>query len=253
MTLHHPVLRGAINSSELVASESGRVDGMFVDPRPPGLRVALIHGRALLGEALLTCLQTADPDTQYALYNCISTWCNMRNLNNESIVLFSSDDRQSALEMDEAINSLKTAKSDGSIKAYIVVSGDEEPDSVIRNIDAGADGYISTSMHLRAVVQVIHLIHAGGVFIPASSLHTLAARRVTETSPPSSDDLVLSPRQMLVAKALRKGTPNKLIAYDLNMCESTVKVHVRHIMKKLKARNRTQVAYLTNAMFVDED
>ncbi|MGU3537814.1 LuxR C-terminal-related transcriptional regulator, partial [Methylobacterium sp. A54F] len=54
-------------------------------------------------------------------------------------------------------------------------------------------------------------------------------------------------------RALRKGTPNKIIAYELNMCESTVKVHVRNIMKKLKAKNRTEVAYLTNRYFGMED
>ncbi len=39
-----------------------------------------------------------------------------------------------------------------------------------------------------------------------------------------------------------------MIAYDLNMCEGTVKVHIRSIMKKLNARNRTQVAYIANQM-----
>ena len=44
---------------------------------------------------------------------------------------------------------------------------------------------------------------------------------------------------------------NKLIAYELDMCESTVKVHIRNIMKKLKATNRTEVAYLTRDLFED--
>ena len=55
-------------------------------------------------------------------------------------------------------------------------------------------------------------------------------------------------RQLAVIEALRKGKANKIIAYELNMRESTVKVHVRNIMKKLKARNRTEVAYLANSM-----
>jgi DNA-binding NarL/FixJ family response regulator len=55
-------------------------------------------------------------------------------------------------------------------------------------------------------------------------------------------------RQLAVIAALRKGKANKIIAYELNMRESTVKVHVRNIMKKLKARNRTEVAYLANTM-----
>ncbi len=56
-----------------------------------------------------------------------------------------------------------------------------------------------------------------------------------------------SQRQIL--DCLRRGMANKLIAYELNMCESTVKVHIRNIMKKLKATNRTQVVYLTNGLF----
>jgi DNA-binding NarL/FixJ family response regulator len=56
-----------------------------------------------------------------------------------------------------------------------------------------------------------------------------------------------------VVEALRMGKANKTIAYELNMCESTVKVHVRNIMKRLKARNRTQVAYLTSELLMKAD
>jgi DNA-binding NarL/FixJ family response regulator len=55
-------------------------------------------------------------------------------------------------------------------------------------------------------------------------------------------------RQVAVIDALRKGKANKIIAYELNMCESTVKVHVRNIMKKLNAKNRTEVAYLASGL-----
>jgi DNA-binding NarL/FixJ family response regulator len=55
-------------------------------------------------------------------------------------------------------------------------------------------------------------------------------------------------RQAAVIEALRMGKPNKSIAYELNMCESTVKVHVRNIMKKLKAKNRTEVAFMANKL-----
>jgi DNA-binding NarL/FixJ family response regulator len=58
-----------------------------------------------------------------------------------------------------------------------------------------------------------------------------------------------SPRQSQILDCLRRGMANKLIAYELNMCESTVKVHIRNIMKKLNATNRTQVAYMTRAFF----
>jgi DNA-binding NarL/FixJ family response regulator len=52
-----------------------------------------------------------------------------------------------------------------------------------------------------------------------------------------------------VLRALREGKANKIIAYELNMRESTVKVHVRNIMKRLNARNRTEVAFKTRDLF----
>jgi DNA-binding NarL/FixJ family response regulator len=48
--------------------------------------------------------------------------------------------------------------------------------------------------------------------------------------------------EVAVIRALQQGKPNKVIAYELNMCESTVKVHVRNLMKKMKAKNRTDLA-----------
>ena len=55
-------------------------------------------------------------------------------------------------------------------------------------------------------------------------------------------------RQTAILDILCKGKPNKIIAYELGMCESTVKVHIRNIMKKLKATNRTQIAYLVREL-----
>lgn len=55
--------------------------------------------------------------------------------------------------------------------------------------------------------------------------------------------LYLTPRQLEVLEHIKLGEPNKIIAYNLGMKECTVKVHVRDIMKKLKATNRTQLVY----------
>ena len=55
-------------------------------------------------------------------------------------------------------------------------------------------------------------------------------------------------RELAVIQAIQQGKSNKLIAYQLNMCESTVKVHVRNIMRKLAAKNRTEVAIKAQSM-----
>ena len=73
----------------------------------------------------------------------------------------------------------------------------------------------------------------------------MALREVITAASTSDRSLtgIFTPREARIAEALRKGKANKIIAYDLNLCESTVKVHIRNIMKKLKATNRTEVAY----------
>ena len=90
----------------------------------------------------------------------------------------------------------------------------------------------------------MRLVAAGGTFIPASCLLAAIRQGPAKEAPGN----VFSPRQAAVAAEICKGKPNKIIAYDLNMCESTVKVHVRSIMKRLKVRNRTQIAYALREM-----
>ena len=63
----------------------------------------------------------------------------------------------------------------------------------------------------------------------------------------------LSSREKDVLEGLVAGKANKIIAYELNMRESTVKVHVRNIMKKLHATNRTEVAYLASRLLTGEE
>ena len=67
-------------------------------------------------------------------------------------------------------------------------------------------------------------------------------------SPAGNTPGVFTSRQIAVIEALRRGKANKIIAHELKMRESTVKVHVRNIMKKLNAKNRTEVAYLANQL-----
>jgi DNA-binding NarL/FixJ family response regulator len=51
-----------------------------------------------------------------------------------------------------------------------------------------------------------------------------------------------------VLGGLRQGLSNKQIARELGLCEPTIKVHVRHIMRKLGVTNRTQVALLSERL-----
>jgi DNA-binding NarL/FixJ family response regulator len=61
----------------------------------------------------------------------------------------------------------------------------------------------------------------------------------------------LMARQVAVVEGIRKGNPNKMIAHELNLRESTVKVHIRNIMKKLNSKNRTELSYIANKIETD--
>jgi DNA-binding NarL/FixJ family response regulator len=89
---------------------------------------------------------------------------------------------------------------------------------------------------------------AGGTFIVAGNSFSSS---VPVDNTPRQKELsrMFTLRQAEVVQALRKGKANKIIAYELNLRESTVKVHIRNIMKKLKATNRTEVAYKLNDLF----
>jgi DNA-binding NarL/FixJ family response regulator len=119
-------------------------------------------------------------------------------------------------------------------------------------ISHGAKGYIPCAMGFEIALEAMRFVLAGGSYAPVDCLLASPVQgQASETlrgqpSPPSSkvsEPLCdLTPRERKVVRAIQRGKPNKIIAYELNMCESTVKVHVRNVMKKWKAKNRTDVA-----------
>ena len=138
----------------------------------------------------------------------------------------------------------------------IVVCDSEDSLQVGEALRQGVRGYIPTTLTARVVVEAVRLVQAGGTFVPAGAFaDALTQRRIERPDPVPAVVLNLSgltPRQREVFDLLRRGKPNKIIAHELSMCESTVKVHVRQIMRKLHASNRTQAAFLA-ARAVEQD
>ena len=204
----------------------------------------IIERRILIRDCLVRCLSDAKTNTVIRSFSNVEEWLNERTHVSPSpvIVLCSAERTEAEVERDVAL--LKQTFADISV---IILSDREDASSVISALDKGARGYITTSMAFDVAVQAIRFVRAGGTFVPA---RTLIASRDSIKKLPSeiSRSSLLTARQATVVEALRQGKANKIIAYELNMRESTVKVHVRNIMKKLGAKNRTEVAYLLNAI-----
>jgi DNA-binding NarL/FixJ family response regulator len=133
------------------------------------------------------------------------------------------------------------------------LAGAEELDEILAS---GVRGYVPTWVDPEVAFAGIRLVLAGGSYIPPSLFRELVARHQAAaggTLPRSRMDQAatedLTPRELEVANLLSKGKPNKVIGIELRMQESTVKVHVRNIMKKLRAANRTEVAVVANRLF----
>jgi DNA-binding NarL/FixJ family response regulator len=135
--------------------------------------------------------------------------------------------------------------------SVIVLFDRDDVDEVNRALAHGARGYIPTSVEWEVAVAALRLISAGGTFVPADALRSTAAKLDDQPEGERqrrSDGRDLTPRELSVIDLLREGKPNKLIAARLDMQESTVKVHVRNILKKLNAANRTHAAFVANRL-----
>ncbi len=209
--------------------------------------VALVEPISLFGECLVAALQSVDEATKFRRYQSVADW-RAGDCRSASLVLLCQTrvGEAGSFAFDESIGLLKACE---PAPAFAIVSHDEEVVQILKYLEKGARGYIPTSLPLQVVVRALRLINAGGVFIPTACLAQLSAQPVQPTIPAMHNKSALSPKELSVASALRKGTPNKIIAYDLGMCESSVKTHVRSIMKKLKANNRTEAACLINNIF----
>ncbi|HVH74581.1 MAG TPA: response regulator transcription factor [Stellaceae bacterium] len=126
----------------------------------------------------------------------------------------------------------------------ILLSSVESPEKIVQILKNGARGYIPVeSTTLELMLKIFELVEAGGTFIPEISL-TLSAASPTIAAILSSGD-AFTVREKAVLAQLKCGKPNKVIAHELSMSVSTVKAHVRSIMRKLRVRNRTEAVSRT--------
>jgi DNA-binding NarL/FixJ family response regulator len=123
---------------------------------------------------------------------------------------------------------IRTEFSGARIIMLTTFEGDVE---VQRALEAGARGYVLKSMPPKDLVDVIRHVHAGKKRVPAE----LAAQLAEHLS-----DEALTEREIDVLRHVAGGNRNRDIAEQLFISEETVKVHVKHIMEKLGANDRTQ-------------
>lgn len=127
----------------------------------------------------------------------------------------------------------------------IIAIIDESPASRLAEtaLRLGLQGYIPTTSTLEIAAAVVHLVAAGGTYIPQLADHSEPVPSKEPHSGVSAaaiGDAKLTPRERKVLDLLAQGMSNKTIAYRLSLSESTVKVHVHRIIAKFNVHNRTE-------------
>lgn len=212
--------------------------------------IVIIDAHALSRECLARVL-SHERDVTVECYSTLDEWMAVGQRMRPSLVVLCQSGRSKADALSEVERLSQLSPQIGDCAA-VILSDNEDPDIIVQMLGKNVRGYVPTSLSIKVALHAIDLARAGGVFVPASSL--VAAHRAPETAAiaPKSNGLFTA-RQAAVVEALRRGKANKIIAYELKMRESTVKVHVRNIMKKLHATNRTEVAFMAHRLLNGEE
>lgn len=138
----------------------------------------------------------------------------------------------------------------------LVISASEDPRMVRGLIDLGVAGFIPKSDPSAVILQAVRLVLAGGTYAPLRLLTQDARPHGTAANPRTADTVPtvtgLTGRQQEVLALLARGLPNKLIARELGLSESTVKVHLLAIYRVLAVRNRTEAVVAAQAFVAVE-
>jgi DNA-binding NarL/FixJ family response regulator len=161
---------------------------------------------------------------------------------------------------DPAIEERLTLLDESCPNAYVALLSDrDDEDTAAAAMQRGVRGFFPTSIGVELAIAGLRLVLAGGVYRPLPIVRPnepTSAGKPSEYAgqpEPSVHDgndtpevmpertmADLTPREQHVLAALKLGLPNKLIAVRLNLSENTVKMHIQHIMRKCRARNRTE-------------
>ena len=147
------------------------------------------------------------------------------------------------LEMPQmsGIEAIKAIKQENPQARILVLTSFNETDRAIEAIQAGARGFLLKDSTPDELVQAIRSVHRDQVLLPPD----LAEQLLTGVAPEfanSDNETVLTDRERIVLNGLVQGQSNKEIAHDLHISPNTVRSHVRNILTKLNASNRTQAA-----------
>jgi DNA-binding NarL/FixJ family response regulator len=202
----------------------------------------LIDRRALTRQCLSRWLQDGSHDLRVVSVSSPADLLDSsRSLNNLQMIVFSIG--AASVKDPEVLGRINLLRRHLGRIPLVLLSDREDVDDIVEAIEHGVRGYVPTSLEPSEAAAALQCVAAGGTFVPVSAVIKVAQDRHRGPNGLDRDSFEsLTPRESEVLARLRQGKPNKIIAHELDISESTVKVFVRRILMKLRASNRTEVA-----------
>lgn len=139
----------------------------------------------------------------------------------------------------EVLRELRRADIDTRVVMVTVSDAEEDLVAALR---AGADGYLLKDMDPESMITALQSAAAGRIVVSDALTHLMAAALRRDPRPASAAAAGLTEQEQRILERIAEGLSNKLIARDLDIAEGTVKVHVKHILRKLELRSRVEAA-----------
>jgi two-component system, NarL family, nitrate/nitrite response regulator NarL len=168
------------------------------------------------------------------------------------VVLVVLEATRSPSEMARLIPELKAQREAARV---VVLAENPNCDEIVLAYQAGAAGVLHTAAAPEVLIKSLELIALGERVFPAEAILSAAndmAQALRQEHQPemtgatihahSLGERNLSGREQEILRWLMEGAPNKIIARKLGVAEATVKVHIKAILRKIRAQNRTQAA-----------
>lgn len=137
---------------------------------------------------------------------------------------------------------LKAVKAAGLDARVVMLTVSDHADDLIAALQAGADGYLLKDMEPEDLTAHLAQAARGEITITPRLTQLLAASLRDIGRPKKPSEAGLTEQESRILELIADGMSNKLIAKELDIAEGTVKVHVKHLLKKLNLRSRVEAA-----------
>ncbi len=142
------------------------------------------------------------------------------------------------------VDDLRQLREDLPATPVVVLTDERDPRTLAGCLNAGAAAFLLKDISLEALIHSLKLAMLGQKVMPTDLAAALinGAAGVQPVNGKSLESYGLSDREMEILRCLVNGDANKVIANRLDITEATVKVHMKSLLRKIKAGNRTQAA-----------